>query len=338
MSPPRHHRQEFGPPGPWPVAVTIPARNEAERILACLDAARHALRGRGGIVVAVNGSQDRTLADAREWFERTGAPGLLLDLPVTPAGGVGEVRHLAVCACAGRLAPGAAVMTTDADSTVFPDWVDANLDELRRVDLVCGTVIADPGEFARLPPAIARLGAVEGEYLALTLAVRRLIDPVPHDPDPSHIERGGREPCLPHAALPRRGWVPGAGRVGGPGIRGRRRGKRLASAAQRAGAGQHLLPAAGAGAGRHGRGAGRADHRGRPAGRRGAGARRRDRAAGPPAPGAARGAGPGQGGRRSPRRDRGPAYRARTGSGCGCRTWRARRRCWRGNCPACRDR
>ena len=52
-------------------------------------------------------------------------------------------------------------MTTDADSTVFPDWVDANLDELHRVDLVCGTDIADPGEFARLPPAIARLGAVE---------------------------------------------------------------------------------------------------------------------------------------------------------------------------------
>ena len=191
MSPPLHHRLEFGPPGPWPVAVTIPARNEAERILACLDAARHALRGRGGIVIAVNGSQDRTLADAREWFERTGARGLLLDLPVTPAGGVGEVRHLAVRACAGRLAPGAAVMTTDADSTVFPDWVDANLDELRGADLVCGTVIADPGEFARLPPAIARLGAVEGEYVALTLAVRRLIDPVPHDPDPSHMNAAG---------------------------------------------------------------------------------------------------------------------------------------------------
>ena len=179
MSPPLHRRQEFGPPGPWPVAVTIPARNEAERMLACLDAARHALRGRGGIVVAVNGSQDRTLADAREWFERTGAPGLLLDLPVTPAGGVGEVRHLAVRACAGRLAPGAAVMTTDADSTVFPDWVDANLDELRGADLVCGTVIADPGEFARLPPLpedeLAALAEMEEPEMPFSSFERELV-------------------------------------------------------------------------------------------------------------------------------------------------------------------
>ncbi|MBO9456193.1 hypothetical protein J7376_13360 [Paracoccus sp. R12_1] len=46
-------------------------------------------------------------------------------------------------------------MTTDADSRIFPDWVEANLDELNRADLICGTVLPDPAEFARLPPVIA---------------------------------------------------------------------------------------------------------------------------------------------------------------------------------------
>ncbi|MEQ8898691.1 MAG: glycosyltransferase family 2 protein [Roseovarius sp.] len=193
MSParPSHDRRDFGDPHPWPVAITIPACNEAAHILRCLDAARTALRGRGGIVLAVNGSQDATWDKARTWFEETRTPGILLDLPITPAGGVGAVRHHAVTACARQLTPGGAVMTTDADSTVFPDWVDANLDELRHADLICGTVIADPTEFARLPPSIARLGAIEGEYVALTLAARRLLAPIPHDPDPSHLNEPG---------------------------------------------------------------------------------------------------------------------------------------------------
>ena len=38
---------------PWTVAVTIPARDEAERIGACLDSVAAALEGRGGVVVMV---------------------------------------------------------------------------------------------------------------------------------------------------------------------------------------------------------------------------------------------------------------------------------------------
>ena len=184
-------RQDFGGAGRWSVAVAIPARDEARHILPCLDSARVALGGRGGIVLAVNGSADDTYAKARTWFEITGTPGILLNLAETPRGGVGAVRHLAAGACADRLTPTGAVMTTDADSRVFADWVDANLADLRHADLVCGTVIPDPAEYARLPAAIARLGAIEGEYTALTLAVRRLIDPVPHDRDPTHMAAPG---------------------------------------------------------------------------------------------------------------------------------------------------
>ncbi|MCB1353457.1 MAG: glycosyltransferase family 2 protein [Rhodobacteraceae bacterium] len=181
----------FGPDTPWPAAITVPARNEAERIVPCLEAAHTALRGRGGIVLVVNGSDDATFASAQTWFEATGTAGLLLDLADSPPGGVGAVRRQAVAAAVPRLTPDGVVLTTDADSRVFPDWLDANLAELKQADLICGTVFPDAGEFARLPPIISQRGAAEGEYVALTLALRALIYPLAHDPAPCGLGAAG---------------------------------------------------------------------------------------------------------------------------------------------------
>lgn len=185
-------RHEFGDASRWSVAITIPARNEARRIVPCLEAAAASLKSRGGIVVAVNGSVDETFARTAAWFEATGASGIVLDERSPPAGsGVGRARRHAIAACSGRLTPRATVMTSDADSRVAADFVDANLADLEGADLVCGRVLPDPDEFARLPAAIGRRGAVEGEYVALTLAARALLDPVPHDPDPVHLNEAG---------------------------------------------------------------------------------------------------------------------------------------------------
>ena len=185
-------RQEFGTASAWAVAVTIPARNEARRIVPCLEAAATSLKGRGGIVLAVNKSADETVARARAWFEASGATGMILNEQSPPPGrGVGRARRQAVAACAHRLVPGAVIMTTDADSRVAGDWVDANLAELTRADLVCGAVLPDAEEFAKLPATIGRRGVLEGEYMALTLAVRQRLDPVPHDPEPTHLNAAG---------------------------------------------------------------------------------------------------------------------------------------------------
>lgn len=183
--------RHFGAAGPWAVAIAVPARDEEARIAACLDAAAQSLQGRGGIVVAVNASTDRTLERTLDWFADVRACGIVLERSGAPAGGVGEVRRDGVAACAPHLAPSGVVMTTDADGRVFPDWVDANIQELDRADLICGSVLPDPAEFARLPPIIAQRGALEGEYMALTIALKSAIDPVPHDPDPPHLFEPG---------------------------------------------------------------------------------------------------------------------------------------------------
>ncbi|WP_417742832.1 glycosyltransferase [Salipiger sp.] len=181
----------FGPEAPWSAAITVPARNEAERIVPCLEAARRALQGRGGLVLVVNGSDDATFSHARDWFAATGTAGLLIDLADTPEGGVGAVRRQAVAAAAPRLTDDGVVLTTDADSRVFPDWLDANLSELTQADLICGSVVPDPEEFAQLPLIISQRGAAEGEYVALTLALRQLIDPLAHDSAPCGLGAAG---------------------------------------------------------------------------------------------------------------------------------------------------
>ncbi|MFN0263977.1 glycosyltransferase [Tepidamorphus sp. 3E244] len=192
----RHHLA-FGTATAWPVAVTIPARNEAERITACLDAAAASLRGRGGIVVVVNGSHDDTFTRTVDWFRSSGASGIVVDDRSPPAdSGVGRARRIAVNACRSRLSQRAAVMVSDADSRVARDWVDANLSELGRADLVCGTVLPDPEEAAILPAEIANSGSLEGEYMALTIAARCLLDPVPWDPEPTHLNAAGASLAL----------------------------------------------------------------------------------------------------------------------------------------------
>ncbi|WP_073334068.1 glycosyltransferase family 2 protein [Wenxinia saemankumensis] len=172
--------------------MTIPARDEAERIGACLDSVAAALEGRGGVVVMVNGAADATADIARDRLSALGCPGLVLEQRFPPAGGgVGWARRLAIRAALDRLAPGGAVMTTDADSRVAPDWVRANLFELDRADVICGTILPDPEEAAALPPVIAGKGRVEGEYEALSRRIGALIDPVPHDPHPAHLNAAG---------------------------------------------------------------------------------------------------------------------------------------------------
>lgn len=188
----RLQRMDFGHAGPWDVCITIPARNEAERLGPCLRAAATALAGRGGIVLVVNGSSDQTLARAAHFFATTETPGVVIDVPRPPAdGGVGWARRCAVDAALEKVVPAGMIATTDADTRVAPDWVTANWDELARADLVCGRVEPDPRESAALPAVIGTRGAAEGEYEELTRRVMARLDPVPHDPDPRHLNAAG---------------------------------------------------------------------------------------------------------------------------------------------------
>ncbi|AWN52887.1 glycosyl transferase [Methylobacterium sp. 17Sr1-1] len=185
-----------GPPTPLCI-VAVPVRNEVDRIGPCLRAlaAQEGIAADGfGIVLFLNNCTDGT-AEA----VATLVPDLDVQVRVVArdfAGAqAGWARREAMEAAAGWLeetGSDGAILTTDADSRVPPDWVARNLAALAQgADAVAGTVALDAAEAARLPDALHARGRREGAYEALLVALESLIDPVAHDPWPRHATRSG---------------------------------------------------------------------------------------------------------------------------------------------------
>ena len=133
---------------PWTVGVVVPARDEAERIGACLASigASLAVAPAGTVLVAVvaDACVDATAAIAAE--ELTGLGGVV----VADVGNVGRARRLGTDHVLGQLVAGGAdprrtwLCSTDADSTVPLAWV---ADHLRQAEAgaaaVAGVVRVD---------------------------------------------------------------------------------------------------------------------------------------------------------------------------------------------------
>lgn len=190
---------------PWlpapAVLVAIPVRNEATRIGACLAslAAQVDLDGRPlpagsfGVVLLLNNCRDDTAgAIACQpmplWV-------IARELPPSHAH-AGAARRLAMDAAAGWLLagdrPAGAILTTDADTRVAPDWIARHQAGFaRRQDAVAGYVAADPAERAALPPALRRRERLEARYDEALSEIAARLDPEPHDPWPRHRMAAG---------------------------------------------------------------------------------------------------------------------------------------------------
>ncbi len=122
------------------LVVAVPAKNEAEKLAACLDAlaiqidrdGRLWRPGAFGVVVFANGCTDETAAVARAAAQ--GAPYVLrvveAQLPQAHAHAGGARRaamDLAEAWLAETNAHDGVILTTDADSRVAADWLSANL-------------------------------------------------------------------------------------------------------------------------------------------------------------------------------------------------------------------
>jgi len=192
-----------------PVAIAVPARDEAERIAACLaalDAAAAFVPGPVTVVVLVNNSRDATARVAREFAARD-VRIVVVETVLPPAQAhAGGARRAAMDRAAAVLPADGVVMTTDADSRVDADWIAANLAELRRADAVAGVVTFDAATFAALPPLPVR--ALEWRLAELHAQLADLIDPRPYDPWPSHLWAWGASLALTRAAYDRVGGCP----------------------------------------------------------------------------------------------------------------------------------
>ena len=149
-------------------AVCIPVCNEQALLPATLASLEQALSReaqRGSVVFVVNDTDDGSLTILARWASTLRGSTLIVETHFDAAiRGAPFARRLAldIGAC---LAPRGAVLTTDADTRVHPDWVAANLRHLRGgADLVCGTIRLDEHDASLLPTSVHECGALEREY------------------------------------------------------------------------------------------------------------------------------------------------------------------------------
>ncbi|MDW5597193.1 glycosyltransferase [Conexibacter stalactiti] len=170
-----------------PVAcVTVPARDEAERIGACLRAlAAQRAPGPVEVVLVLDRCRDETAAVAATTARNHG---LHLHTIDGPGLGPGPARAAGMDVAARRLIaagrPHALLATTDADTRVAPDWIARQLAHLATgARAIAGWIELDPAEAALLPPGLlARRRALAQTRLA---RVRR------REPRAEHHHFGG---------------------------------------------------------------------------------------------------------------------------------------------------
>ena len=194
-----------------PVAVAIPAHNEADWIARCLGALDRQLDGAGyDVVLLVNNSTDATATIARAMRPMLSFALDVVEHDFPPRQQTaGQARHLAMELAAGKLPLDGVLLGTDADGQVAPDWLAANLSHIRQgADAVAGRAVLDAADAAAIPAALHEDDARECAYGALLDEIDHLIDPDPADPWPRHTEHSGASICVTLDAYRRARGIP----------------------------------------------------------------------------------------------------------------------------------
>jgi hypothetical protein len=185
--------------------VAIPAKNEAERIFACLAALATQRDRRGApipencfeILVFANGCNDATAEVAEACAGACPYPIIVMqENPSAEVSSAGWARKRALDSAADHLRRAsrgdALLLTTDADSCVSPTWIDETLRAFAEgVDCVAGYVDAHPAEIFGLGPRFLRRARLEDEYLRIIAEIYAICDPRSHDPWPNHRVSSG---------------------------------------------------------------------------------------------------------------------------------------------------
>nr|WP_294505074.1 glycosyltransferase [uncultured Rhodopila sp.] len=193
-----------------PSIVAIPARDEAERIEACLTALSDQQHCPDAVVLLLNNCTDATEAIARGLAPRLRYRLDIVNRELPPRqANAGWARRLAMQLAAAQAGPGDVLMATDADTVVPPDWVVRNLAALGRgADVVCGRVVVDPWEAAMIPAHLHADDALECRLIGLLDDIAWMLDPEPHDPPPRHTEASGASLAVSVEAYHRVGGIP----------------------------------------------------------------------------------------------------------------------------------
>jgi glycosyltransferase involved in cell wall biosynthesis len=192
------------------IVVALPAKDEAERIGACLLALASQTCRPHAVVVLANNCSDGTPALVSGM-----APTLPYrldvechDFPVQHAN-AGQARRLAMALSEQRVRPDGILLTTDADAVAAPDWIERNCRAIASgADVVCGRVVLHPSEAAFIPDHLQADDALECRLIELLDRLADWLDPDPTDPLPRHTEAAGASLAVTPATFRRGGGIP----------------------------------------------------------------------------------------------------------------------------------
>jgi glycosyltransferase involved in cell wall biosynthesis len=196
--------------------VAVPARDEADRIGACLTAllGQKDLNGQPlpsnhvRVVVLANNCGDDTADVARRVGGGDRVQVLSVNFPPAQAN-AGAARRAAMEAAVALL-PGlehSLICTTDADSRARPDWIARLWQAVDGgAEAVAGVVEFDPGE----APAFSDARRQEAAYSVLQAEIVARVDPETHNPWPNHIWAWGANMAVTASAYRRVGGLPPA--------------------------------------------------------------------------------------------------------------------------------
>lgn len=200
-----------GPPTRF--AVGIPARDEEDRLRACILAIGRQTGIKPAdvsVVIGLNNTTDRSLEVCIEAAGGLGCRIMVLDSALeSDRAHAGWARKLALDEAYRQCAAQGILLTTDADTVVDDDWIAQNLAAIDAgADAVAGFVTADPGELQMLPAAILDRGALEWEYQNLLAGYEAVIDPRAWDPAPRHNQMCGASLAVKREAYAAVGGLP----------------------------------------------------------------------------------------------------------------------------------
>jgi hypothetical protein len=202
-------------------AVAIPVKDEADRLPRCLGALA-AQRDKLGrplapesfcVFIFANNCNDRSAEIARSWGSRLSLPVCVVEASLPPEEAhAGNARRTAMDIAEiwlrNRSAGDGAILTTDADSQVPPDWIANNLIAIDEgADAVLGCIVLDE-EGDLLPGPLHRRGYLEGLYETLLTELSAMLDPIECNPWPHHATISGASLALTVAAYRRVGGLP----------------------------------------------------------------------------------------------------------------------------------
>ena len=196
-----------------PVIVTIPAKDEAEHIGACLRAlAMQRGAQADAVVLVVNNTRDQSAIVARSLA--SALPFVLHviehDFPAAVAC-AGHARRMAMDYAAALAGWDGVLLTTDADGQVAPDWLARNLAYLGGgVEVIAGCAMLTPADALLIPTRLHEDDARECAYAAALDEIAALLDPEPWDPLPRHTEHSGASICVTLDCYRRAGGMPSA--------------------------------------------------------------------------------------------------------------------------------